>query len=203
MKLASSQRQREDSRRIHAAVGYRARHGRNHADAARRLEPHHLTSRRLRRHEASRHVNREHALRLLDRVVERGRLKVDASGRNQPVQLALGVGNGRESLVERGHVAHVDLVVLERGAELVGGSLGYAREVAGGVLEGRGEAIDAVDCKSIELGFADWRKYENQGCQNVPVAPASSRASACTRPRPRAPPDTTTTLSCMLKSGSR
>ena len=35
----------------------------------------------------------------------------------------------------------------------------------------------------------------------LPVAPASSNASACTRPSPLAPPDTTTTLSFKLNSG--
>ena len=37
----------------------------------------------------------------------------------------------------------------------------------------------------------------------VPVAPASSSASACTSPRPRAAPDTITTLSMRLNSGRR
>ena len=37
----------------------------------------------------------------------------------------------------------------------------------------------------------------------IPVAPASNNASACTNPRPRAAPLTSTTLSTRLNSGSR
>lgn len=37
----------------------------------------------------------------------------------------------------------------------------------------------------------------------IPVAPASNNASACTSPRPRAAPDTRTTLSTRLNSGRR
>jgi hypothetical protein len=37
----------------------------------------------------------------------------------------------------------------------------------------------------------------------IPVAPASSNASACTNPNPLAAPETSTTLSTRLNSGSR
>lgn len=37
----------------------------------------------------------------------------------------------------------------------------------------------------------------------LPVAPASSKASACTNPKPLAAPDTSTTLSTRLNSGRR
>lgn len=39
--------------------------------------------------------------------------------------------------------------------------------------------------------------------RSIPVAPASNNASACTSPNPRAAPDTSTTLSARLNSGSR
>lgn len=41
------------------------------------------------------------------------------------------------------------------------------------------------------------------GGDTSPVAPASSRASACVRPKPLAAPDTSITLSARLNSGSR
>jgi hypothetical protein len=47
------------------------------------------------------------------------------------------------------------------------------------------------------------RKRGVHGWGEVPVAPASKRASAWTSPRPRPAPDTKTTLSTRLNSGRR
>lgn len=44
---------------------------------------------------------------------------------------------------------------------------------------------------------------QGTGNWNIPVAPASNSASACTNPRPLAAPDTSTTLPSKLNSGSR
>jgi hypothetical protein len=61
-----------------------------------------------------------------------------------------------------------------------------------------GEAVEGIDFGE-ELVFVSDRRGGGSG--SVPFAPASRRASACVRPRPRAAPDTRTTLPASENSG--
>jgi len=47
------------------------------------------------------------------------------------------------------------------------------------------------------------RDHSSRKEEDVPVAPASKSASACTKPSPLAAPDTRTTLPARLNSGNR
>ena len=112
-------------------VRNRPAHAGDHGNAASIPEPDDLLRDRLRRHEHPRHVDREHGVGVLGRVVERGRLLLDARRGQQPVQAALRVADRLDGLLQVRDVAHVDAPVVERRAEFFGGALLDAGEIWG------------------------------------------------------------------------
>ncbi|EPE03446.1 ribosome assembly protein [Ophiostoma piceae UAMH 11346] len=115
-----------------AAVRDSAAHARNEGHAARRrlaaAETQHLARDSLRRKEDARDVCGHHAVKVDARVLERRRLLLDAGSRYEPVEAAVLVGNLGNQLVERLLFAHVDAVVCE-GRALLLGLVGHAGKV--------------------------------------------------------------------------
>lgn len=179
-------------------------HTRNHHNTPPISKPYHLLRHRLRTHEHTRDIHLKHAIRILGSVVQRRGFLLDSSCGDQAIEASLGVGNLLHNRVEGGHVAHVDLAVCEGGVELGFGARGDGVEVRTGF----GEAIEGVDYYIIETvsqicscGIRnDGVCRLASGFGYVPFAPASRRASACVRPRPRAAPETSTTLFARLNS---
>jgi hypothetical protein len=76
-----------------------------------------------------------------------------------------------------------------------------AGEVGGGGFEAV-EGVDWDEGISIRSNASPlYSKFMKK--EEIPIAPASSNASACTNPNPLAAPETSTTLSTRLNSGSR
>ena len=90
-----------------------ARHRRDHGDAAAVAPADHLARDGLRSHEDAGDVDFEHGIGILGAVVERGRLLLDTRRRDYAIEVAVGLGNVADDLVQLGYVANVDLAVVE------------------------------------------------------------------------------------------
>lgn len=112
-------------------VGNRATHAGDQDNAATLAKADHLLGRRLGRHEHTRDVDLEHSVGILGRVLEGRRLLLDARGRYEAVQAALGVGDLLDDVVEQLRVTHVDPTVVQRSAQLLSSTLLDAVEVGG------------------------------------------------------------------------
>jgi hypothetical protein len=112
-------------------------HTRDHYNTPALAKPYHLLRHRLRTHKHARDIHLEHAIRILGSILQCRRLLLDPRRSNQPVHAAFRVRNLLYNHVQRGHVAHVDLPVCERGV----GARGDGVELGGG----RGKAIKSVD----------------------------------------------------------
>lgn len=117
-------------------------HARNKHNTSPRSEPNHLLRRRLCRHEHARDVHLEHTVRILGCILQRWRLLLDACRCDQPVEPPVLGGNVRHYLGQGGGISHVDLAVVEGGAQLV---LRLCLEL-GEFFRGLGQAVQCIDC---------------------------------------------------------
>jgi hypothetical protein len=121
---------------------------------------------------------------------------IDTSSSDQTVQATLLVRDFLDDLVEARNITDVALVIIELAVEFMLGALRNSEVLRLGVVLRGGKPVDSMNW--IECKYSD--SAANQA-NYVPVAPASMSASAWTRPRPRAPPETMITLSFRLISG--
>lgn len=106
----------------------------------------HLFRNRLRRHQHARDIDREHGIGVFGAVLERRRLLLDTRGREQGIHPALGVADVGNNLVHARLVAHVDLAVVQRGAQLLGRAALEDVEFWAGFRE----AVEGVDWSVLE-----------------------------------------------------
>lgn len=89
------------------------RHGSNHGNATAIAPPDHLTRHSLRSHEDTGHIDLEHRVGVLSAVVQRRGLLLDTSCGDQAIEMAVGLGDVANDLVQLRDIADVDLSVVE------------------------------------------------------------------------------------------
>ena len=188
-----------DLRAYESPVCNGAAHAGNEGHASTVPEPDHLARDGLGRHEDTRDVDLKHLVAVLGSVLDRRGLLLDARRGDQAVQPVPLRGDALDYLIKVVDVPHVDLVVAQRDSQVVPGPLSHDGE--GRVRRGLGEPVNGMDCDSL----CQCPPRVGQGTRQascLPVAPASSNASACTSPRPLAAPVTITTFPLRENSGS-
>lgn len=197
-------------RRATYSVRDRAAHARNHNNTTPITKPNHLLCSRLRRHKSACNINLKHGVRVLCCIFQCRRLLLDASGGDKAIQTTVLGGNLLDNGIEMLNLADVNATVVQFRAELRGGALLDASKVFAGF--GWGEGLDGrtgygirrrIFSQSLSNAYTapDVSRHVSWGCwegEKLPVAPASSRASACVSPSPRPAPDTRMTLLAKL-----
>ena len=89
----------------------------------------HLLRARLARHEDTCHIDFKHAIRVFGCVLECGGFLLYACCGDEAIETAFRVGNFFHDLVECGHIADVDLAVVQGGVEVGFRALGDGVEV--------------------------------------------------------------------------
>lgn len=95
-------------------------HASNHNNAPPIPESNHLLGDRLRSHEYASHVDLHHGVGVLGRVLQCGRLLLDARGGDEAVHASLDIGDFFNDGVEEFGVADVDAAVFDFCAERAG-----------------------------------------------------------------------------------
>jgi hypothetical protein len=126
----------------------RPAHTRNHDYTSAISKFDHLFRTRLGRHEDTRDIDLEHAIRVFRRVVQCWRFLLNPRCGDEAIEASLRVCNVLDDLVECGDVADVDLAVVERGLEVFLGALGDLVEVGRGL----GESVECVYCRRLVSG---------------------------------------------------
>jgi hypothetical protein len=125
----------------------RPAHTRNHDYTSAISKFDHLFRTRLGRHEDTRDIDLEHAIRIFRSVVQRRGLLLDTRCSDEAIEASFRVRDVLDDLVECGDVADVDLTVVEGGVEVFLGALGDLVEVGGGL----GESVECVDWERLVL----------------------------------------------------
>lgn len=131
----------ECKRRTPYAIRNVGAHTGNQRDATAVAESDHLLGGGLGGHEHARDVDLEHRVGVFGRVFEGGSLLLDAGGGDEAIELVVGAADLFDDVVQLGHVANVNLTVVEGGVELGGGAVLDAEEVGGGF----GETVESVN----------------------------------------------------------
>lgn len=97
--------------------------------------PNHLLRNRLRRHHDPRDIDRKHPIRVLSRILQRRRLLLDPRRSNQAIHPTLRIRDCAHDLVQRRHIPHVNLPIMQRGPQLLSRPLLDAEEVRAGLRQ--------------------------------------------------------------------
>lgn len=96
------------------SIRHASTHTSNHCNAAPVPKPDHLPRRRLRRHEAPRHVDAHHQIAVARCVLQRRRLLLDAGCGDQTVQAAMLGGDLLDDGVQSLNLPDIDAAVVQR-----------------------------------------------------------------------------------------
>lgn len=93
-------------------IGNCAAHAGDHGNATSVTKANHLLGHSLRGHEHTRHVDLEHGVAVLGRVLQSWSFLLDTRRSHQAVHAALSVGDGFDHAVEQLSVPHIDATVV-------------------------------------------------------------------------------------------
>lgn len=101
-------------------IGNCAAHTGDHGNAASVSKANHLLGHSLCGHEHASHIDLEHGVAVLGRILQGRSLLLNTRRSNQTVHTALSVGDRLDHAVEQFRVTHIDATVVQLRAEFLG-----------------------------------------------------------------------------------